>query len=93
MIECSWKKHFGIDCLTCGFQRSFWLLTKGDLVESFVTFPAAIPFLLTILMTCIHLFFKLKNGAKYILILFSSTAAIMVINYIIKILNGDIFTK
>lgn len=91
MIECSWKENFGIECLTCGFQRSFWLLLKGDLMNSISTFPATIPFLLTILITVLHLKFKFRIGTFWILGMFVTTVTLISVNYIVKIINGDVF--
>ncbi len=91
MQECSWKTDYGIECLTCGFQRSFVLLFEGNMYESLRMFPALIPFLLTITVLILHLIFKLKNGAKLIIVLFSTTAILIVVNYLFKIYTGTVF--
>jgi hypothetical protein len=91
LIECSWKSTFGVDCLTCGFQRSFKLLFEGDVVGSFLQFPATIPFLLCILFLVGHLIFKFKFGAKVIVGLFSLTALLIVVNFIVKIADGSAY--
>lgn len=90
MLDCYWKYYLGIECPGCGFQRSCLALFQGDLVESLRLFPATIPFLLTILLVILHLSFKLNQGAKLITIAFSSTAAIIVISFIVKIMNHGI---
>lgn len=90
MIECSWKSTFGIECMTCGFQRSFWMLLKGNFYESFVLFPATIPFLLACFVATIHIFKPFKKGPVYIVTLFGLTAILMVINYTYKIWTGQI---
>ncbi|MBI1838040.1 MAG: DUF2752 domain-containing protein [Flavobacteriia bacterium] len=92
MIACSWKENLGIECLTCGFQRSFFLLMDGNIIESIQMFPATIPFLASFLLVAIHLIFKLKNGAKIILGTYITAVTIMVISYVIKIINGEIYT-
>jgi hypothetical protein len=79
-----------VDCLTCGFQRSFQLLIEGDVVGSFHQFPATIPFLLCILFLIAHLIWNFRFGPKVIVGLFGSTALLVVINYVIKIANGTI---
>jgi len=91
MQECSWKTDYGIECLTCGFQRSFVLLLEGNIFESLKMFPALIPFLLTIIVLVLHLIYKLKNGAKIITILFSITAILIVANYLLKLYNGTVY--
>lgn len=91
MIECSWKTYFGIECLTCGFQRSFWLLLKGDLINSFYVFPATVPFLLTVLITILHIKFKFRKGTFWILGMFITTVVLISVNYVVKIVNGEVF--
>ena len=85
MLDCQWKSTFGIDCLGCGFQRSVKLLFEGDIVGSLIMYPALIPVTLTLVYCLIHIKFKFKNGARNIIVLFSTTVAIMVINYIYKL--------
>ena len=91
MIECNFKSTFGIDCLTCGAQRSFLLLLDGDLAGSFYMFPATIPFIITVLFTITHLVFKFKQGAPVIIGLFATTTAFVVVNYTLKIFSGTIY--
>lgn len=90
MLECSWKQEYGIDCLTCGFQRSLGLLIKGEFVESFLMFPATIPFLLTILIAAFYVWKRFNNGHKWIISMFSLTTALILINYSVKIANGSL---
>ncbi|SHG44819.1 Protein of unknown function [Flavobacterium segetis] len=40
MFPCLSKTLFGIECLGCGFQRSFVLLLQGDFSGSFKMYPA-----------------------------------------------------
>jgi hypothetical protein len=86
MIECRWKSTYGIDCIGCGFQSALKLLFEGDFVGSFIMYPALIPIIFTFLYVALHLKFKFKNGARYILILFSSSVAMMLISYFYKLL-------
>lgn len=88
MIECSWKSQFGVECMTCGFQRSLKLLFEGDVVGSFLMFPATIPFLLCLLFTAAHLIWKFRFGPKLIVGLFASTALLIVVNFALKIASG-----
>lgn len=90
MLDCYWKYYLGIECPGCGFQRSCWALFQGDILESLRLFPATIPLLLTLLILILHLRFKFNQGAKLITITFSSTAAIIVISFIVKIMNHGV---
>ncbi|MFM7857330.1 MAG: DUF2752 domain-containing protein, partial [Flammeovirgaceae bacterium] len=81
MIPCSWKESFGIDCMTCGFQRGFHYLIHGELIESIVTFPATIPLIITFTLLLLHLTFGFNNGAKWLLRFFSFSAALVLFNY------------
>ena len=77
--------------MTCGFQRSFMLLMKGEFAESFWMFPATIPFLACIILLFAHLMFKFQHGARWIVTLFSITAALILINYSVKLYTGEAF--
>lgn len=83
---CFYKKHFGIECLGCGFQRSFIELLKGNIIESLKLYPALIPFLFTFIFLAIHLKFKLKHGALIIKTLFIFTSSLVVMNFLYKII-------
>lgn len=90
MFECSWRQEFGVDCLTCGFQRSLSLLFKGEFVESFLMFPATIPFLLTVLIAGLYIWKRFNNGHKWIISMFGLTSLLIVVNYSVKIANGSL---
>lgn len=89
MVDCSWKHEFGVDCLTCGFQRSVHLLFHGEFVESFLMFPATIPFITTLIIAAVHIFRGLKHGPGLIVATFSLTALLIVVNYVVKVSNGS----
>jgi hypothetical protein len=86
MLSCSWKESFGIECPTCGFQRSFIELIQGDIVESILLFPATIPLIVTFLILFGHLIFKLRSGAKAIILSFSFTVFLIVSNFVAKLI-------
>ncbi|MCF8415848.1 MAG: DUF2752 domain-containing protein [Crocinitomicaceae bacterium] len=69
----------------CGLQRSFLLLLKGEWYESFILFPALIPLMFTFTFVGLHLYFKWRNGAKWITILFSFSALLILISYSSKL--------
>lgn len=85
MLPCSWKESFGIECPTCGAQRSIEYLLKGDVVASMIAFPALIPLLLTIIFAAIHLFRPQRVPAKWIAMTFSFSAVLMLVNWIVKL--------
>ena len=85
MGSCYYKKIFGIECPGCGMQRSTIHLLKGEFIESFKMFPALIPVIIMLLVLIAHLIFKFKNGHKVLLHLFILNAALMVSNYIFKL--------
>ncbi|TNE98245.1 MAG: DUF2752 domain-containing protein [Bacteroidetes bacterium] len=91
MLPCSWKETFGFECLSCGTQRSFLLLIQGDLWGSLMMFPALLPMLFLVIFVPLHLKFKFKNGARIILVSFSLSALLMILNYGIKLSNGTVF--
>ena len=88
MFECHWKSTYGIDCFGCGFQRALNLLLEGELVASFKMYPALLPIIITFVFTILHLKFKFKNGAKFIVIFFSSSVGIMLIAYFYKLYSN-----
>ncbi|MEJ7739123.1 MAG: DUF2752 domain-containing protein [Chitinophagaceae bacterium] len=90
MLSCPSKKYLYIECPGCGLQRSFLALLKGDLMNSFLLYPATIPILAMIGFTALHLKCKFKTGATIILYLQMSIAIIMAVFYIYKILNHQI---
>jgi len=85
-MPCFYKKFLGVECPGCGMQRAFIELLKGDIMESFKTFPALIPMMALMVFLGLHLKFKFKKGAFYITILFIFTAVIITTNYIYKLI-------
>jgi membrane protein insertase Oxa1/YidC/SpoIIIJ len=91
-VSCSFKKNFHIQCPGCGFQRSFIALIEGNFTDSLKLYPALIPLLSLWLILVLHLIFKFRNGAFIIKYLFLFCVLIIFVNYLIKIINQDIFT-
>ena len=81
---CFYKSVFGIECPGCGMQRAIIALLRGDLQESLKLYPALIPTMILIAFLAIHIFFKLKNGAKILLYMFIVNAVIIVLSYLYK---------
>lgn len=92
LFTCPFKANFGFDCPGCGFQRSIIALMKGDFLSSFRIYPAAIPFILILLFTLIHLKIDFKIGAKVIKIAYGGVAIIILINYIYKIFTSQLIS-
>ena len=86
MLECSFKKYLGHDCPGCGAQRSFIELLDGNLVESLNLFPALIPLLFTFIYLILHLVYKFKHGANILIVSFSTSAFLMAVNFILKLI-------
>lgn len=84
MMTCPYKSLTGIDCPGCGMQRSFLELLKGNFSDSFHLYPALLPVIFTLLFTALHLYFRFKNGAKYIKYSYLGTVAVVVLSYTIK---------
>jgi hypothetical protein len=90
MIPCSWKETFGVECPSCGAQRSFFSLLQGDFLESILLFPALIPLLAIFLYLPLHLKFKFSNGARIIVSLFAFSAALIALNFIYRVYSGQV---
>ncbi|MDP3556932.1 MAG: DUF2752 domain-containing protein [Bacteroidota bacterium] len=86
LFTCSIKSLIGLDCPGCGMQRAFIALLRGEIMESLELNASLLPFLFTIGFTICHLLFSFQNGSKYIVVFFSSTAAILVVNFVVKLI-------
>jgi len=85
-MSCFYKKYLGIDCPGCGMQRAFIELLKGNLLESFKTFPALLPIFFMLVYLVLHLKFKFNKGAFYLTIMFIFTTVIIISHFIYKII-------
>ena len=85
LLECSIKASFGFDCPGCGMQRAFIALLQGDFYLSLKYNPSLIPFLLTVVYAISHLIFGFKNGARFIVVFFGTTAIVMLVNFVMKL--------
>jgi hypothetical protein len=86
MISCSWKETFGIDCPSCGAQRSFLELMHGHLLESLQLFPALLPLMAVAVLTIIQLIRPMKKGPYWIVRLFALSAVLMLGSWIFKLI-------
>jgi hypothetical protein len=88
VIPCSWKQSFGIDCPSCGAQRSFIALLHGDLFESLKLFPALIPLIVLAIVVAVHIFRPISWAPRFIVIAFSLSALLMLGNWTAGLLPG-----
>ncbi|MBL0358852.1 MAG: DUF2752 domain-containing protein [Chitinophagaceae bacterium] len=86
-MVCPVKKYLHFDCPGCGLQRSLAALLRGDLALSITLHPVTIPLLLFFLFAVLHLTFKFSRGSKIIVCSYIFVAAIIVTNYIYKIVH------
>ena len=85
LLPCPFKYVTGIDCPGCGFQRAVLALIQGNLHQSFIIYPPAIPLLAFFVYGVADKYFKLdtsKNVVKKALFVF--TGSIVLISYGIK---------
>ncbi|WP_223033520.1 MULTISPECIES: DUF2752 domain-containing protein [Hanstruepera] len=87
MIPCLNKKLFGFECMGCGLQRSVALIFKGEFVEAFFMYPAIYTLIPLFVIIVLNIFFKFKHATRVINILAIVSVAIIVGNYIIKLIN------
>ncbi|MBS9767674.1 MAG: DUF2752 domain-containing protein [Flavobacteriaceae bacterium] len=86
MMQCFYKKHFGMECPGCGTQRAILKLLDGDIVGSFKMYPPLFLILLTCSFLLLHLLFKFKKGATILKFLGILTAIFIFLNYLYKII-------
>jgi hypothetical protein len=87
MLTCPSKKWLHMECPGCGLQRSVIALFRGDLPTSLSLYPATIPLLTLFVFAGLHLRFDFRHGAVVIKYLYFSTAAIVFLFYIYKVLT------
>jgi hypothetical protein len=85
MLPCLSKTFFGIECLGCGFQRSFLLLINGNFIDAFKMYPAVYTLLGLFIFILINFKAKFKHSKKIISRLAYLNLSIMIVSYLIKI--------
>lgn len=85
MMACPYKSHFGIDCPGCGLQRSFIELLKGNVMESFVLYPALLPMIGMFGFLALHIVFKFKHGAAILKYTFIMIWVVVLVAYVFKL--------
>ncbi|MBL7810865.1 MAG: DUF2752 domain-containing protein [Bacteroidetes bacterium] len=84
-FACPSKKYFGLDCPGCGMQRACYSLVQGKPIQSLKYNPGALPFLLLLVFTMLHLRFRFKHGHRVILAGFIVTVAAMWTAFLFKL--------
>jgi len=87
MIPCLSKKLLGVDCFGCGLQRSVVLLFQGEFVQAFHMYPAIYTLIPLFIVFFVNTFFKFKYAGKLISSLSIISIAIIIINFIVKLIN------
>lgn len=87
MLPCMHKKFFGVDCLGCGIQRSFFLLLQGDFSGAFKMYPALFTMILFFALIGLQIAHKKRNYHKPIVATGIITAIIMMVSYCVKHVN------
>lgn len=91
MFTCPSVKYLHLQCPGCGLQRSILALLRGDIVASVQLYPALIPFLVLAVYTILHLRKNYPQGARNIRLMQVTVVGIVVVHYIYKINNHQIF--
>ncbi|WP_296316854.1 DUF2752 domain-containing protein [Winogradskyella sp. UBA3174] len=85
MLPCLNKKFLGFECMGCGIQRSVSLLTKGQLVDAFLMYPAIYTLIGMFGFIIINSFKHFKYGTKIITILAIVNVVIIISNFLLKL--------
>ncbi|MGD1946573.1 MAG: DUF2752 domain-containing protein [Croceivirga sp.] len=87
MLPCATKQLWGFDCPGCGMQRSILLLLQGDFMAAFEMYPAIFALIPLAFVLILNRLLNFKYANQLIIFLSISSVAMIVINYIIKLLN------
>lgn len=87
MMPCVTKQVLGFDCPGCGLQRSVVLLAQGEFLEAFYMYPAIFSLIPLALVLIVNRFFDFKYANLLIITLAISSVAMIVINYIFKLIQ------
>ena len=84
MFPCLSKTLFGIECLGCGFQRSFLMLLQGDYSGSFKMYPALLTTFLFLGILGLNFIDTNRNYKKLIMISAFVNGVFMIGGYFFK---------
>lgn len=88
LLPCSLKLLSGRDCPGCGLQRAAIDLLRGDLLASLQHNASLLPLLCTLLFAALHLRFAFRRGPAVLVGLFVFTAAVMLVQYLVKLISN-----
>jgi hypothetical protein len=86
MLPCLNKKLFGIECMGCGMQRAIVLVFQGKFDEAFFMYPAIYSLMILCGVLAFSFFKNFKNSTRIITALAILNGAIILINFILKLL-------
>ena len=86
MLPCYTKQVLGFDCPGCGLQRAILLLLNGDFIAAFHMYPAIFTLIPLVLILVLNKFFNLRYADRSIIWLSIASVALILINYIIKLI-------
>ena len=84
MLPCLSKQITGMDCPGCGIQRSISLLLEGEIVQSFLMYPALLPIITLFSYLALDFFIDIKASERNKLLLTFFTLGTVLISYAIK---------
>jgi hypothetical protein len=84
LLPCPFKYVTGIDCPGCGFQRSIVQLLQGNLHQSFILYPGALPLIFLGLIYWLDHRYKFDPKQYIKTPLTVVTGCILIVSYIIK---------
>lgn len=87
MLPCLTKQMLGFDCPGCGLQRSVLLLGQGDFLAAFYMYPAIYALIPLALVHITNKFVNFRYANFLIITLSISSVAMILINYIFKLLH------
>ena len=90
MLPCLNKTLTGMDCPGCGMQRSIVYVTQGEFEQAFFMYPAIYTLILLLASIVIFNFINYEKSTKIIIGLIYVNAAIIIVNYLIKIFTNGI---
>ena len=86
-LPCFYRSVFGMECPGCGTQRAFVLLLKGEILQSFFTYPPLALLIGLFVFLSLHLLFKFRNGGTYLLYFFLFTVCSVLLNFISRLID------
>ncbi|MCV6631391.1 MAG: DUF2752 domain-containing protein [Flavobacteriaceae bacterium] len=87
MLPCVNKRLFGFDCPGCGMQRAMSLLVEGNFAEAFHMYPAIYNLILLAGYFVLRAFVKIRYDNWILRVLIFSAIALIIGNYILKLIN------